>query len=116
MWGPDGSSWELRKDKPGFIVVGEPQGGAVLVVEELVIIRYAELTQNLAKATSMKTGEKTAQAKLIINNPSAHGDLIDGPTVTVTNRWTHYEADSGDKLKVEWDRHYREWAPYVSEC
>lgn len=117
MWGPDGSSWELRKNKPGFLVVGAPQDGAVLVVEEVgPIIRYAELTADLAKASNMKTGETTAAAKFIVNDPSSHGNWIDGAAFTVTNRWKNFELESGKRLRVTWDWHTREWIPDVSEC
>lgn len=75
---------------------------------------YAELTASLSAASNMKTGETTAAAKLLVPSPSAPADLIDGPTITVTNRWVDLSLDSGKRLVVA--RIGNEWAIIASEC
>lgn len=74
----------------------------------------AELTASLSAASNSKTGATTASAKLLIPDPSNPGDLIDGPTVTVTNRSLDATGLSGDYIQLV--RIGNEWRPPWIDC
>lgn len=75
---------------------------------------FAELTATLSAASNMKTGSTTAAAKLLVQDPSNANQLIDGPTVTVRNRWVDLSLASGKRLLVA--RVGTEWTIVSSEC
>lgn len=74
----------------------------------------AELTASLSAASNSKTGASTATAKLLVPNPSSAGNLMDGPTVTVTNRSLDSTGLSGDYIVVA--RIGSEWRPIWVDC
>lgn len=74
----------------------------------------AELTASMSAASNSKTGAATATAKLLIPDPSNPGDLMDGPTVTVTNRSLDATGLSGDYIQLV--RIGNEWRPPWIDC
>jgi hypothetical protein len=74
----------------------------------------AELTGNLSPASNSKTGASTASAKLLVPDPDNAGDLMDGPTITVTNRSLDASGLNGDYIVVA--RIGSEWRPVWIDC
>lgn len=74
----------------------------------------AELTASLSPASNSKTGASTASAKLLVPNPSSAGNLMDGPTITVTNRSLDASGLNGDYIQVV--RIGTEWRPPWIDC
>lgn len=79
-----------------------------------LLVRHAELTASLSAASNYKTGATTANAKFLVNDPDNPGDLMDGGTFTVTNRWSDLALASGKRILVALVG--GEWIIVASEC
>lgn len=74
----------------------------------------AELTSSMSPASNSKTGEAAATAKLLVPSPSNPADLIDGPTIPLTNRSLDASGLSGDYCIVARIAH--EWRLVWIDC
>lgn len=78
-------------------------------------VRYAKLTASLSAASSFLTGETTAAAVFVEEDPNSAGNLIaTTDTLVVTNRWVDLSLSSGKYVVVQ--RIQGEWVIIASEC
>lgn len=77
---------------------------------------YAELTASLSSPAEMVDAPATANAKLLIHDSANAGELKDGPTCKISNRWKDVSLSSGKRVRIELDRHYGELSLIAAEC
>lgn len=118
MWGVADGQWKLKKNAPGFEIIGLPDTtlGIVLATFMLDLEVFFELTATLAVATNMETTPTTAAAKVLKNNTGSPGDFNDGNAITITNRWEDLSLASGDRGYAKWNWSLMEWVIVATEC
>jgi len=69
------------------------------------------LTTPLAAASSFTTGATTATLQTAIVDPAGSGNLVNGATLTLTNRNTQLSAEPGSFVQAMWSN--GEWRPFA---
>lgn len=116
MWGVEDGEWLLKKDAPGFSIVGLPDTAKGRVTASFLESPqyYFTLTANLSAPSSLTGTPTTAQALLYTRY--AGGTSLSGQVGTITNRWKNLELDSGKGGWCVWDWTLLEWVIVSTEC
>lgn len=119
MWGVDGG-FKLRKDKPGFEIIGGAKNGRVFCQFIKDQSLYVQLQEDLDEADpDLQSGKQTATAR--VWKPDGSGDLETGSAsqrieVEIDNRWVDVSLGDEKNLWIKWSWYYLEWVPITGEC